>query len=129
MYRINDLHGATFAHPAELLSVVAFAKLPQIAARMKAMLEENRRLLRDFLRSRDDLDYLWPEYGTIAFPRLKNGTVESLCEMLRHEFDATVVPGKFFECPDRFRIGVGIPTEAARDALTQFGRGMDHYKS
>src|SRR5580765_7482038 len=54
MFRINDLHGATFAHPAELLSVVAFEKLPQIASRMKRMLEENRGLLREFLVGRDD---------------------------------------------------------------------------
>src|SRR5580765_4444413 len=61
MFRINDLHGATFAHPAELLSVVAFKKLPQIAARAKTMLDANRKLLREFLQRRDDLDYVWPE--------------------------------------------------------------------
>jgi len=129
MYRINDLHGATFAHPAELLSVIAFAKLPQIAARMKSMLEENRRLLQDFLRSRDDLDCFWPDYGTVVFPRLKNGSVEALCEMLRHEFDATVVPGSFFESPDHFRIGVGGPTESVRESLHQLSRGLDRHKS
>ncbi len=129
MYRINDLHGSTFAHPAELLSVIAFAKLQQVAARMKSLLDENRRLLHDFLRSRNDLDYFWPDYGTVVFPRLKNGNVDSLCEMLRHEFDATVVPGSFFESPDRFRLGVGSPTEAVRESLHQFGRGLNRYKS
>jgi len=129
MYRINDLHGATFAHPAELLSVVAFAKLPRIAARMKSILDENRRLLLDFLRGRDDLDYFWPDYGTIVFPRLKSGNVDSLCEMLRHEFDATMVPGSFFEFPDRFRLGVGSTTDAVRESLQQLNRGLDRYKS
>src|SRR5580765_8566785 len=129
MFRINDLHGATFAHPAELLSVIAFEKLPQIAAHMKSMLETNRRLLHAFLLKRDDLDYFWPEYGTIVFPRLKNGSVDSLGEMLRHEFDATVVPGSFFESPDRFRMGVGSPTEAVRESLQQLNRGLDRFKS
>jgi aspartate/methionine/tyrosine aminotransferase len=129
MYHINDLHGATFAHPAELLSCVALAKLPQIAAYMKSLLDENRRLLQAFLRSRDDLDCFWPDYGTIVFPRLKNGSVDSLCEMLRHEFDATVVPGRFFESPDRLRIGVGSPTEVVRQSLDQLRRGLDRYKS
>jgi aspartate/methionine/tyrosine aminotransferase len=129
MYRINDLHGATFAHPAELLSVVAFAKLPQIAARMKLILDENRRLLQSFLRGRDDLEYFWPDYGTIVFPRLKNGNVDSLCEMLRQQFDAAVVPGSFFESPDRFRLGVGGPTEAVRASLDQFSLGLEHYKN
>lgn len=129
MYRINDLLGATFAHPAQLISVIAFQKLPQIAARAKAMLDENRRLLHDFLRNRNDLDYFWPEYGTVVFPRLKHGDVESMCRMLRSDFDTSVVPGSFFEMPERFRMGVGGITESVREALEQFGRGLDRYQA
>jgi aspartate/methionine/tyrosine aminotransferase len=128
MFRINDLHGATFAHPAELLSVVALQKLPQIAAQMKSLLETNRRLLHDFLLRRDDLDYFWPEYGTIVFPRLKSGAVDSLCGILRRDFETSVVPGSFFESPDRFRIGVGTPTESVREALQQLELGLDRYR-
>ncbi|MGZ4871369.1 MAG: pyridoxal phosphate-dependent aminotransferase [Candidatus Angelobacter sp.] len=129
MFRINDLHGATFAHPAELLSVVALEKLPQIVAHMKSMLDTNRQMLRDFLLRRDDLDYFWPEYGTIVFPRLKNGDVDSLCRLLRHEFETSVVPGSFFESPERFRVGVGTPTESVREALPQLERGLDRYRA
>ena len=129
MFRINDLHGATFAHPAELLSVIALEKLPQISAQMKSMLDTNRRLLHDFLLRRDDLDYFWPEYGTIVFPRLKNGNVDSLCHSLRHDFETSVVPGSFFESPDRFRIGVGSPTESVQEALPQLERGLNSYQA
>jgi aspartate/methionine/tyrosine aminotransferase len=129
MFRINDLHGATFAHPAELLSVIAFEKLAQIAAHMKSILDTNRKLLQDFLRSRDDLEYFWPQYGTIVFPRLKNGSVEDLCRLLREEFETSIVPGRFFEDPQRFRVGVGTPTELVKEALQQFSRGLDRYKA
>jgi aspartate/methionine/tyrosine aminotransferase len=129
MFRINDLHGATFAHPAELLSVVAFKKLPQIAAHMKSMLEENRRLLREFLLERKDLDYFWPEHGAVVFPRLKQGDVQSLCNLLRQDFQTTVVPGSYFETPDRFRIGAGTPTESVRESLQQLGLGLDRYRA
>jgi aspartate/methionine/tyrosine aminotransferase len=129
MFRINDMLGATFAHPAELLSVIAFEKLQQIAAYMKSILDENRRLLQNLLRSRDDLDYFWPEYGTIVFPRLRNGNAEALCKLLRQEFETSVVPGHFFEDPQRFRIGVGMATESASQALQQFSRGLDRYKA
>ncbi|HEY2115212.1 MAG TPA: pyridoxal phosphate-dependent aminotransferase, partial [Candidatus Angelobacter sp.] len=128
MFRINDLHGATFAHPAELLSVVALQKLPQIAAQMKSMLDTNRQLLHDFLQRRDDLDYFWPEYGTIVFPRLKSGAVEPLCDILRRDFETSVVPGTFFESPDRFRIGIGTPTESVREALRQLELGLNSYR-
>jgi len=129
MFRINDLHGATFAHPAELLSVIAFEKLPQIAAQIKTMLNANRALLHNFLLGRDDLDYFWPEYGTIVFPRLKSGEVDAMCSMLRDEFETKVVPGSFFENPDRFRLGVGASTESVRASLQQFALGLDHYRA
>jgi aspartate/methionine/tyrosine aminotransferase len=129
MFRINDLHGATFAHPAELLSVIALQKLPQISAHMKSMLDTNRPVLRDFLLNRDDLDYFWPEYGTIVFPRLKHGNVDSLCDLLRRDFNTSIVPGTFFESPDRFRVGVGTPIESVREALPQLERGLNSYRA
>jgi aspartate/methionine/tyrosine aminotransferase len=129
MFRINDLHGATFAHPAELLSVIALKKLPMIASHMKSMLEKNRRLLHDFLLQRDDLDYFWPEYGTIVFPRLKNGDVDPFCNALRNGFETAVVPCRFFESLDRFRVGVGIPTDAVGESLQALGRGLSSYRA
>jgi aspartate/methionine/tyrosine aminotransferase len=129
MWRLHDIHSGTYAYPAEWLSVAAFERLPEISARMKAMLDENRALLRGFLRGRDDLEYFWPEYGTIVFPRLKTGSVDELCDLLRGDFDTTVVPGSFFQIPDRFRIGVGVSTASVRDALQQLGLGLDKYRS
>src|SRR5262249_18283339 len=66
MWRLHDIHAGTYVHPAELMSVRAFEMLPEISARMKKMLDTNRALLRDFLRDRDDLEYYWPDYGTVA---------------------------------------------------------------
>jgi aspartate/methionine/tyrosine aminotransferase len=130
MWRIHDIHSGTYSYPAELLSTTAFARLPDISARMKPMLDENRRLLREFLagRSNNDLEYFWPEYGTVVFPRLKTGNVDALCELLRNEFETSVVPGRFFECPDRFRIGVGGETESVRESLRQLACGLDRFR-
>jgi aspartate/methionine/tyrosine aminotransferase len=96
---------------------------------MKAMLDANRRLLREFLNRRDDLDYFWPEYGTVVFPRLKTGSVDALCDLLRNEFETTVVPGRFFELADRFRVGVGIATESVEASLQQLNHGLDRYRA
>jgi aspartate/methionine/tyrosine aminotransferase len=129
MWRIHDIHSGTYSYPAELLSRIAFAKLPGISARMKCMLEQNRSLLREFLASRNDLDYFWPEYGTIVFPRLNSGGVDALCDLLRNDFATTVVPGRYFECPDRFRIGVGGETESVRESLCQLALGLDQFRT
>lgn len=129
IWRIHDVHAATYPFMTEFLSVTALEKLPQISATMKAMLNENRALLRAFLERRDDVDYSWPEYGTIVFPKLKQGSVSDLCRVLRQEFETSVVPGEFFELPDYFRIGVGGKTAEVRAALLQLEQGLDRYNA
>jgi aspartate/methionine/tyrosine aminotransferase len=129
MWRIHDIHSSTYPYPAELLSTLAFENLAQIASRQKALLDENRRLLRGFLAQRTDLDCSWPEYGTVIFPRLKSGDVDALCDILYKEFETTVVPGRFFECADRFRIGVGMATDSVKASLQQLNRGLDRYRA
>lgn len=129
MWRIHDVHAATYPFIAEYLSVIALQKLPQIIQRMKPVLDENRRLLHDFLAERDDLDYFWPEYATIAFPRLKRGEAGEFCRLLREDFETSVVPGEFFDMPAHFRIGVGATTQEVHAALQQLARGLDRYKT
>jgi aspartate/methionine/tyrosine aminotransferase len=127
IWRLHDIHSGTYSYPSEVLSSVAFRKLPAISTRAKSMLNENRALLRKFLESRNELDYFWPEYGTIVFPSLKSGKVDALCDLLRNDFGTTVVPGRFFECPDRLRIGVGGETESVRQSLRQLALGLDRW--
>jgi hypothetical protein len=116
-WRINDLYAASPVHAAELMSVIALDHLPQIAARAKALLAANRALLNRFFDSCDGLDVVRPEFGTVAFPRLRRGTVEKLFELLRDQYEATVVPGSFFGAAQHFRVGVGGDTEMTREAL------------
>ncbi len=129
LWNLHDIHAATYPFIAEQLSVIALSKLSGIASHMKAMLDENRRLLVAFLQSRDELDYLWPEHGTVVFPRLKTGSADDLCKVLREKYDVSVVPGSFFEMPDHFRIGVGTPTASVKEALQHLGTGLDMYKA
>ena len=128
IWKINDLHAATSPHIAELLSVIALQKLEQIIAEQRELLTRNRGLLRRFLESRDDLDYFWPEDGTVVFPRWKGGDIARLCASLRERFETTVVPGSYFEMPDRFRIGVGIATAALEASLLQLGKGLGNVR-
>src|SRR5436305_5693238 len=49
----------------------------------------------------------------------------SLHDALPIYFETSVVPGSFFEDPNRFRMGVGIPTESVQAALPQLERGLE----
>jgi len=125
IWRLNDLFGVIPAHPAERLSVIALDRLDQFAERSKNLIARNRRLLNSFLDSRDDLDCVRPTYGTVTFPRLKKGSVDSLCTLLRAKYDTTVVPGHFFGLADHFRVGIGGDTDVLQAGLERLGSALD----
>jgi aspartate/methionine/tyrosine aminotransferase len=125
MWHLNDLYGVNAAHPAEKLSVVALAHLKQIGARYEALLEINRPIVHAFLESRKDLDCVKQPLGTVLFPRLKKGSVETLCRLLREKYETTVVPGAFFEMPQHFRIFLAAQTDVLREGLKRLGAALD----
>jgi aspartate/methionine/tyrosine aminotransferase len=124
MWRLNDLFGAIPAHPADLLSVAAFEQLDQIRARMRKIVEADRALLSEFLANQDSLSAPCTDWGTTAFPRLRNGDVEALLLRLRNEYETSVVPGRFFGMPDHFRVGMGVNTEMFREGLRRLGLAL-----
>ena len=125
MWRINDLYGATPAHPAELLSVAVLDHIAEIAAHARAQLDRNRALLHQFLDTRPDLDAARTETGTTSFPRLGSGGVGAFWRLLREKYDTSVVPGEFFEMPDRFRIGIGGETPEVEEGLRRIAAALD----
>jgi aspartate/methionine/tyrosine aminotransferase len=127
MWRLNDLFASSPVHAAERMSVIVFQNLERVAARSRALLEANRPLLISFLRSRQDLDWAEQEYGTVAFPRVLGTDVEKLCALLAEKYEASVVPGKFFEMPEHIRIGVGCPTETLSEGLARLGAALDEF--
>jgi aspartate/methionine/tyrosine aminotransferase len=99
--------------------------LPQITARAKKLLTTNRALLKDFLGSRKDLLTIRPEAGTIAFPQLASGHADAFCQLLHEKYDTSVVPGRFFDAPEHFRIGIGGETEDVRQGLSRVAAALD----
>ena len=128
MWYLNDLFAATPAHPAELLSVIAIDNLDRPTAKAKSVLDQNRAVLNKFLDSRDDLEVVNPGIGTTVFPRLKHHTVEELDALLRSKYETSIVPGKYFEMPDHFRIGLGGDPAMTATGLERVGAALDELK-
>jgi aspartate/methionine/tyrosine aminotransferase len=81
-------------------------------------------LLRDFLKQEPAISALETEWGTTSFPRLVNDEADAFLERLRSEFDTSAVPGRFFEMPDHFRIGIGVNTEMFAEGLSRISRAL-----
>jgi aspartate/methionine/tyrosine aminotransferase len=107
IWHINDLINTHPPHPAEQLSVMAFRRLEHLATRAKTLLNTNRALVREFIASCPHIEVDLPQYGTCIFPRLKSGDADGFFELIHNRYDTDVVPGRFFEMPDHFRLGIG----------------------
>ena len=125
MWLLNDLFAATSVHAGERLSVIAFQQLSDIAARAKQLLDRNRGILSDFFDTRADLEVVRPQFGTVVFPRVRRGTAEELCRLLREKYETSVVPGGFFELPEHFRVGIAGDTQTLIGGLERLGQALD----
>jgi aspartate/methionine/tyrosine aminotransferase len=125
LWRLNELFGVAQAHQAERLSLIALSRLDEIAAENAPLLARNRALANDFFAGRDELEAAPMTGGITAFPRLLHGDVGRLDAMLRAEYDAAIVPGRFFGLADHFRVGVGQPTAIVEGGLERLGTALD----
>jgi aspartate/methionine/tyrosine aminotransferase len=125
MWMLNDLFAATPVHAGERLSVVAMQQLGEIGARAKALLDRNRMLLNEFLDTREDLEVIRADFGTVMFPRVRGESSDELCQLLRDKYETSVVPGRFFEMPAHFRVGIAGDTTVLEVGLERLGKALD----
>ncbi|SRR4051812_33971687 len=128
MWRVNDLFGVNQAHQAERLACIAFDHLDQVLGDTSAMLDANRRLFNQFAASRGDIDAMPAEHGITAFPRWSGGDTQRLDDRLREAYDTSVVPGRWFEMPDHFRVGLGLSPDDFAEGLTRLSAALDDLK-
>jgi aspartate/methionine/tyrosine aminotransferase len=125
IWHVKDLMDTHPPHPAEQLSVIAFRKLEGLATRAKTLLNVNRALVREFIDSCPHIDVEWPEYGTCIFPRLKSGgDADGFFELLHNKYETDVVPGRFFEMPDHFRLGIGADRVILKEGLQRLKKAL-----
>jgi aspartate/methionine/tyrosine aminotransferase len=115
--RARDVVDGTGSIVAERLAVLAFEHIDRLLERATDILETNGAIARAFLRSRAELDCVAAS-GTVVFPRLRDVADSSaFAERLLFEHHTAVVPGRFFQSPEHFRVGIGGQTDTLRAGL------------
>jgi aspartate/methionine/tyrosine aminotransferase len=125
MRRLNDLCGAMNSVPSDRLALAAFRHLDRLAARSRALIEPNHRLVEAFLAAHAEwLECVLPPRTLIVFPRLRRqASSEPLHDLLR-TFDTSIVPGRFFEDPRHFRLGFAVKTEDVAAGLENLSQAV-----
>lgn len=124
--RTRDVVDGTGSIVTERLATLAFSHLDALLARARMLLDANMAVVRDFMDSRDDLEWIDPGGGTVAFPRLRGvEDTTAFADRLLRERATAIVPGRFFEAPAHFRLGFGGATDTLRGGLAQLGAALD----
>jgi len=125
MWRLKDLFESIPPHVSELMGVAAFGHLGAIRERARRMVDENRATLRETLLRRGEIECFDPGVGLVLFPRLSRGSVDRLEEHLVSRYQTQITPGRFFDLPEHFRVGIGGNPEMFREGMRRLCAGLD----
>jgi len=123
--RVNDFMGAVGSMPSDSLALAAVRQIPRLAARSREILDPNIELVHAFLAEHaDNLECVVPRRSMMVFPRLRKETdSEPLHDWLRRK-ETSMVPGKFFEAPDHFRLGFAVYSPEVTQGLKFLSQGL-----
>lgn len=115
--RLNDLFSLSTAHVSERLALLAIEQADAIVARAKAVLEPNLEMVDEFVRAQPQLSWAKPIAGTLGLVRAESIDVDDLVERLHRDHEVAVVPGRFFDAPNHFRVSWSLDAADLRVAL------------
>lgn len=117
-------HLPAVATPSRTLARRALANRTKLAADARDVLARNHRLLASFVDERGDVDGPVHEGCPYAFLDVAGADGDEVAAAAS-EAGVLVVPGRFFEDPDRVRVSLGRDPDGMAAALSAFGDALD----
>lgn len=109
MAALKDYTTICNSAPSEFLAELALRHRATLAQRNVEIITRNLKLLDVFFAERAEMfEWIRPNGGPIAFPKLKRGDINSFCHELVTRAGVLLLPGTLFEdAGNHFRIGFG----------------------
>lgn len=124
--RVRDIVDGVGVFLSELLGLLAMENLPALRDRARKILDPNFELVRGFVESRPELEWVRPQGGSVAFPRMRGvPDASGFVDRLRELYGTGVVPGRFFEAPAHFRVAMGGRRDVLEGGLQRLGEALD----
>ena len=129
IYRVADYLGGSMSEPSARLACGAFRMIEDLARASVALCSKGREIFTEWAATRDDIRWVPPEGGIVVWVELPTGigSRELYAHLARH-YDTVVTPGEFFDSPGYLRLGLGIPPDDLREALSRLGCALDDVK-
>jgi aspartate/methionine/tyrosine aminotransferase len=92
--------------------------------------QKNWEIVESGLSNQTGLRWVKPEGGIIVFVHVTGGREASgLTNLLRDKYKTLVMPGRFFDQPDSFRLGFGGSKEMLAEGLERLGLALAEWKA
>jgi aspartate/methionine/tyrosine aminotransferase len=118
---VKDYTTVTPPGPSEVLAHWALEQRDFFLARAKRILDENRKLVREWIDRNPKVSWDLQALGNLAFPRV-DADVDHIADRLLREHDTILAPGRLFGYPDRFRLGFGRDSLKLQHGLEAFDK-------
>ena len=109
MAALKDYTTICNSAPSEFLAEVALRNRQKLVARNLGIIKNNLEVVDELFTKHPDL-FAWvrPAAGSMGFPRLLKGDIESFCDDLVHKAGVLLLPGALYDdAGNHFRIGLG----------------------
>ncbi len=117
-------HLPDVAEPSRALARRALHDADRLGRQSRSLLERNAAQLRAFVASRGSLRGAVPPDCTFAFLSADGMDGDAVADAAAQR-GVLVVPGRFFDSPDRFRLSLGGDPEAMDAGLAALGAALD----
>jgi aspartate/methionine/tyrosine aminotransferase len=102
----------------EQISVGVIEQLESVKKKFAPQVNANRLMVERTIEEEENLDWVEPAGGVVCFPRVRQEEGgDRLAETLRHSYETSVVPGRFFEDSQNFRLGFGVDPQSLAEGL------------
>jgi aspartate/methionine/tyrosine aminotransferase len=124
--KLNDYLLVANSNAAENYGALILENRKFFVEKVKKITSQNLPIVNEWVKSRNDLEWVPPEYGVIGFPRIL-ADIDSmkLSEQLLKKYRTMLPPGRFFGVDDHIRIGFGGEEEMLRKGLENIGSVID----
>ena len=112
--------------PEQRLALRALADLARLADRARRIVGTNRIRVEQTFAGRDDVAWVPPAGGTVAFPRLlRVADIDGFVDRLLVEHHTAVIPGRFFGHPRHVRVAFGMGADELARGLDAVAAALD----
>jgi aspartate/methionine/tyrosine aminotransferase len=129
--RINNVLGVNPPVVADLIALHLFQSggLDKVLQWSQHRAAENWEILEKYLRQSEAFHWVKPDGGIIAFLRIEERqTSDTFVAVLKEKYKTLVMPGRFFDLPEGFRLGFGCTANELQEGLRRITLALKETK-